>query len=133
MFKGLLTTPIALLATVLGLTGLTAACSQSADPAQIAALAAVQQGATLIDVRSVAEFSGGHLPGALNIVHTEIVAGAAKAGLTQDTDIVVYCRTGNRSGAAKASLEAAGFSRVTNAGAYDDLLRAKAALEAAGS
>ena len=133
MFKRLLTTPIAMLATVFGLTGLTAACSQSADPAQIAALAAVEQGATLIDVRSAAEFSGGHLPSALNIVHTEIVAGAARAGLTKDTEIVVYCRSGNRSGAAKASLEAAGFTRVTNAGAYGDLLSAKAALKASGS
>jgi phage shock protein E len=85
------------------------------------ALEAVDQGALLIDVRSPEEFAGGHLDNAINIPHGEIVEGLAKLGVAKSTPVVVYCRSGNRSGKALDALTAAGFATVTNAGPYEAL------------
>ena len=104
------------------------ACSDYTD-AQIEALDAVASGAMLIDVRSPKEFASGHMPGAINIPHTEIVDGISKLNVNPDTPIVLYCRSGNRSGQATASLAKAGFSQLTNAGGLESL-KAAAALRA---
>lgn len=115
-----------LLALLFSLTSLTACEADSG--AQAAALAAVDAGATLIDVRSDEEFARRHLDGALQIVHTDIVAGVSKLGLAKDAPIVLYCRSGNRSSIATRALQAAGYTQVTNAGGYEQLaaLRAQA-------
>ena len=114
MLRRLINWPKLILTAMLALSSVIVGCHQSADPALTAALTAalpaVKQGAVLIDVRAESDFQSGQL-----------------AGFAQDRDIVVYCRSGNRPGIAKASLEAAGFSRVTNAGAYEDLLRLQTA------
>lgn len=117
MFRSLL---IALTTVVLS------ACAPLYDEAQLAALRAVDDGAVLIDVRSAEEFDGGHLDGAVNIPHTEIVAGVAARGLSPDTAIVVYCRSGNRSGMAEAALKEAGFTAVRNGGSLEALTAAQA-------
>ena len=96
--------------------------------AQLAALAAVEEGALLVDVRSEQEFAGGHLDGALHIPHTQIVEGLAKLGVPKGQPVVLYCRTGNRSGQAMVSLQRAGYGQVTNAGDYRSLTSAAAAL-----
>ena len=97
-----------------------AACSGGSDGAK-EALAAVEAGAVLIDVRSAEEYAGGHLPASLNIPHPQIVAGVADLAVDKSTPIVLYCRSGNRSGIATKSLEDAGYSNVMNAGAYGAL------------
>ncbi len=104
-----------------------AGCNNASESEKIAALATVEQGAILIDVRTDSEFQNGHLAGAINMPVASIVDLATQAGLSQSSEIVVYCRSGNRSRIAKASLEAAGFSRVSNAGGYEDLLRLQTA------
>ena len=86
-----------------------------------AALLAVESGAVLIDVRTPEEFSGGHLPDAINIPHGEIVAGVKALQIDEAASIVVYCRTGNRSGIAEGSLRDAGYGNVMNAGGYSAL------------
>lgn len=113
-----------LLAVLLSFVTLPACEADSAM--QLSALEAVDQGAVLIDVRSDAEFASGHLEGALQIVHTDIVDGVARLDLAKDTPIVLYCRSGNRSGIATRALEAEGYTRVTNAGAYTDLAALRA-------
>ena len=97
-----------------------AACGSGDDTAQTA-FEAVKDGALLVDVRSAAEFAGGHLPGAINIPHGEIVAGLQALETDKQTDIVLYCRSGNRSGIAQASLAEAGYTAAVNAGAYSAL------------
>ena len=90
------------------------------------AVARIIAGATVIDVRTPVEIAGGALPDALTIVHTDIVAGVAALALPSDAPLVLYCRSGNRSGIATAALQAEGYTQVTNGGSYVQL---SAALE----
>jgi rhodanese-related sulfurtransferase len=66
----------------------------------------------VLDVRTPEEFAAGHLPGAINIPHTEIGARVAELDGARDRDIVVYCRTGKRSAQALDVLEQSGFTRL---------------------
>jgi sulfur-carrier protein adenylyltransferase/sulfurtransferase len=63
----------------------------------------------LIDVREPAEFEIVRIPGSRLIPKGEIVNGTALAGLPQDRQLVLYCKTGVRSAEALASVKAAGF------------------------
>ncbi len=66
----------------------------------------------LLDVRTPAEYAEGHLPGAINIPHTELASRVAELSASRDRDIVVYCRSGNRTRQALGVLQEAGFSRL---------------------
>ena len=55
----------------------------------------VAEGAVLLDVRSPAEFAGGHAPGAINIPVYEL--GKRKSELPAGKAIVTYCAAGVRS------------------------------------
>jgi len=97
--------------------------AQAEEIDQAAALATLQRAdSLLIDVRSSEEFSAGALPGAIRIGHDEIAAQIASIAPDKDSPLVLYCRSGRRSGLAKQSLENLGYRQVINAGAYDDLL-----------
>ncbi|WP_413735597.1 rhodanese-like domain-containing protein [Shewanella sp. BJSY2023SW005] len=85
------------------------------------ALTKVAQGAMLVDVRTPEEYAEGHLPEAVNIPFEQITEAFAKQGIAKDTPVVVYCRSGRRSGIAKESLEKAGYQEVYNGGGYDSL------------
>jgi phage shock protein E len=76
----------------------------------------VKDGALLLDVRTQAEFSERHLPQAVNIPVQELDQRMAELESKQ-RPIVVYCRSGHRSGQATRMLEAAGFSAVHDLGA----------------
>lgn len=84
-------------------------------------LAKIAAGATVIDVRTSLEQDGGMLPGALPILHTKIVDGVAALAIPKDQPLVLYCRSGRRSGMAAAALQEAGYTQVTNGGGYADL------------
>lgn len=75
----------------------------------------------LIDVRTPAEFASGALGDAVNIPYAQILAGVASENIEKSRPIVLYCRSGRRSGIAKETLEAAGFTNVINAGGYESL------------
>ncbi len=80
-----------------------------------AAREAVAGGALLLDVRTQGEFRGGHIDGALNIPVGSLPSRMDELG-DRDVSIVVYCRSGARSGRAKRLLRAAGFTDVGNLG-----------------
>jgi uncharacterized protein len=82
---------------------------------RVEAHALVAEGAALVDVRSVGEFEGDHLEGAINIPVDEIERRAAEIG-SRDRPVVVYCRSGMRSARAKTTLERLGFAKVLNLG-----------------
>ncbi len=75
-----------------------------------------------IDVRSAAEYQSGHKEGAINIPHTEIVAGVEKLQLAKDAEINLYCRSGRRAGAAQSDLQQSGYTHVNNIGGLTDAL-----------
>ena len=63
----------------------------------------------IIDVRTPAEFAGGHVTGALNVPVQ--VLGQHLGDLGDKTrEIVVYCQSGGRSARAPAELRAAGYT-----------------------
>ena len=64
----------------------------------------------IIDVRTVGEFQAGHIDGALNIPVDQIEQGVAGIkGIKPDSKILLYCRSGRRSGLAEPILEKSGF------------------------
>jgi phage shock protein E len=76
----------------------------------------VNDGALLIDVRTPVEFAQGHIAGALNMPLGDL--GKHAEGLKDKTKpLVVYCRSGARSRAARSILERSGFSQVSDLGA----------------
>lgn len=66
----------------------------------------------IIDVRSEDDFLAGRIPGARLIPHSEIGNYVDSLSAHKDEPILLYCRTGNRSGQAAEVLEKAGFTKV---------------------
>jgi rhodanese-related sulfurtransferase len=64
----------------------------------------------LIDVRSPGEYAAGHIPTAENIDYR--VIGDRMADGDRDVPVVVYCRSGNRSGRAARTLSRLGYTIV---------------------
>jgi len=79
-------------------------------------------GALVVDVRSPAEYQAGNFRGAVNIPVDEIDRCVAELG-DKDKPIVVYCRSGRRSGIAKIRLDKAGFTNVVNGGALAAMMK----------
>ncbi len=75
------------------------------------ARALVAGGARVVDVRTPQEFASGHVPGAINIPFEEIGRRASEIG-PPSTQVVLYCRTGRRSGIAAEALQKAGYNRL---------------------
>ncbi len=81
----------------------------------------INAGALVLDVRTEQEFAAGHLEGAVNIPFELVLTHLTKQGLSKDTDIVLYCRSGRRSGIANANLVKAGFTQTYNGGGLEML------------
>jgi rhodanese-related sulfurtransferase len=77
----------------------------------------VNDNAFLVDVRSPAEFKSGSAKGAVNIPLDKISSSIKK--FKGKENIVVFCRSGNRSGQAKSILEQNGVEGVTNGGTWN--------------
>lgn len=74
----------------------------------------------VIDVRTPQEFQSGHIEGALNIPHDVIGQEIAKAKVNKDDHVILYCRSGRRSGVALSTLKGLGFSNIENYGGFDE-------------
>ncbi|MCL1148410.1 rhodanese-like domain-containing protein [Shewanella sp. 10N.261.52.F9] len=85
----------------------------------------IEAGALVIDVRTPGEFAQGHLPNAINIPYQQITSELTTKEIAKDRSIIVYCRSGNRSGIANKMLVTDGYSNVYNGGAYQTLMNAK--------
>lgn len=64
----------------------------------------------ILDVRTVAEFAEGHIEGAVNIPVQELSVRLDE--LSRDDELLVYCRSGNRSAQAAEILVEAGFPAI---------------------
>ena len=69
-------------------------------------------GTVVLDVRTPAEFATGHLPQAQNIDFEASDFATRIAALDKNTTYAIYCRSGNRSGAAMEQMAAANFTHV---------------------
>ena len=87
-------------------------------------LLAIEHEALIVDVRTPEEFADGHYPGAINIPHETILDGLNQLGVTADIAVILYCRSGNRSGQAEQVLRQKGFAEARNAGGLETLLSA---------
>lgn len=79
-----------------------------------------------IDVRTLEEYKAGHLEGAVHIPYDEIEQKISAVSVDKTADIQLYCRSGRRSGIALETLRSLGYSKVTNAGAYEQLKQKQA-------
>ena len=66
----------------------------------------------ILDVRSEEEFAEKHIPGAVLIPHTEIADRAEEELPDKEKNILVYCRSGNRSKIAAQILVDLGYTGV---------------------
>ena len=109
------------------LAGLLVACDNTTPEVDEALLAVLARPNLIVDVRTPEEFATGHYPGAINIPHDDIVDGIRELSIADNQPILLYCRTGNRSGQAERALTAEGFSAAVNAGGLAALLAANEA------
>lgn len=79
----------------------------------------IGQGAFLVDVREPGEFAGGSVKGAVNIPLGSVASQLEK--FKGKENIIVFCRSGNRSGQAKVILEQNGFKNVVNGGTWENV------------
>jgi rhodanese-related sulfurtransferase len=67
----------------------------------------------ILDVRTKKEFAEGHIPGAVNIPHTELEARIAELDDHKNNTIVLHCRSGQRAVTADEILRGNGFIKIT--------------------
>lgn len=79
----------------------------------------MKKGAQIIDVRTPAEFNGGHIKGSVNIPLDSLQKQMSKIKKTQP--VITCCASGMRSGAAKQILQANGYTEVYNGGGWAGL------------
>jgi rhodanese-related sulfurtransferase len=104
--------PLAVLAAAIAFGAMAAGPASIEPKTVVERLAWGDRSLVLLDVRTLAEYAEGHVPGAINIPHTEIAARIAELSEARKADLVVYCRSGNRTEQALGVLREAGFSRL---------------------
>lgn len=80
-----------------------------------------QPGTVVLDVRTPLEFMTGHLPQARNLSVGASDFTQQVTALDTSRTYVLYCGSGQRSGAAALKMQSQGFRHLINGGAYDDL------------
>jgi rhodanese-related sulfurtransferase len=74
-------------------------------PAEAKAL--IEAGAEVVDVRTESEYAAGHIAGSRHVPLADIQSEAA--GLDREKPLIVYCRSGERSGLAADAFAASGW------------------------
>ena len=72
--------------------------------------------ALILDVRTIEEFRGGHIPKEKNIPVQELKSQLNNLDNYKDNDIIVYCASGMRSSSSANILANNGFNKVYNLG-----------------
>lgn len=91
------------------------------DPAAGQIPALMKDGALVVDVRTAAEFAGGHIEGAVNIPYSIVASGIQEYQTDKSRPVIVYCHSGARAGVAKKLLHDAGYTNVINGGGYSSM------------
>ena len=74
----------------------------------------------ILDVRTQEEYDAGHIPGAILIPNETIVDKQPELLPDLNAEILVYCRSGNRSAQAAKKLIAIGYTNVVDFGGIID-------------
>lgn len=74
-------------------------------------------------MRTADEYRTEHVREAINIPYDEIAARIAAVAPDRDSRIVLYCRSGRRSGIAEQALRQMGYRQVENKGGLSDMLQ----------
>ncbi|SRR5260221_8119427 len=90
----------------------------------------IDDGAQLVDVRAEDEYAAGHIPGS-RLIPLETVQSEG-SGLDREKPLVVYCRSGERSGMAADAFAASGWDAHSVAGGLLAWAEAGLALEPEG-
>lgn len=101
----------AFLLTLVGTLGLTGCADSKVDASTATAI---------IDVRTAAEFSAGHLEGAINIDVESAQFTDQISTLDKSGSYLIYCHSGRRAGIAFDQMQQLGFSKVSNLGGLND-------------
>ena len=80
----------------------------------------LKEGGIIVDVRTKAEFAGGHIKGSKNIPLQTLTANLNKLK-DKDKPVITCCASGMRSASAKSVLKSNGFSNVHNGGNWSRL------------
>ena len=71
---------------------------------------------SIVDVREDLEFAGGHIPGAVLLPSGQIIEKAAELLPDKNAEILLYCRSGNRSRQAALQMIDLGYTNVYDFG-----------------
>jgi rhodanese-related sulfurtransferase len=82
----------------------------------------IKEGAIILDVRTKAEFTEGHIKGSINI-SVDKLAGNLNKLKSKERPIITCCASGARSSAAREILRSNGFTNVHNGGSWISLKR----------
>ena len=85
-------------------------------PGEVASRVKNHSNIVLLDVRTPAERSGQHIAGSLHIPLHELRSRIDQLSGFKDKEIICYCRSGNRSLAAAATLRKHGFTTANMKG-----------------
>lgn len=80
----------------------------------------LKQGGVIVDVRSKAEYAGGHIKGSKNIPLPNLNSNPA-IPKDKNKPIITCCASGMRSSSAKSLLQSRGYTNVHNGGSWASL------------
>ena len=80
----------------------------------------IHDGALIVDVRTPEEFNAGNYKNSINIPLSDIEKNIEVFG-DKNRPIIVYCRSGRRSGEARRILEKHKYNKILNAGAFSNM------------
>jgi len=78
------------------------------------AVALMNQGALVLDVRSREEFDSGHIGEARHVASADLASSADSFKKWREKNVILYCQSGARSLAAVSALTKQGFTKVFN-------------------
>lgn len=79
----------------------------------------LSEDALIIDVRTPQEFQSGHIKNAINIPYEVIGRKIKQVAEKKDQEVILYCRSGRRSGIALKTLTKLGYANAKNVGGYE--------------
>ncbi len=79
----------------------------------------IQRGAQVIDVRTKAEFQGGHIKNSINLPLQTLSGNLSK--IKKDRPVITCCASGMRSASAKSILKSQGITEIYNGGSWISL------------